>query len=52
MSPAGAALLVAPEEPLPIHRICHDPDRMQAVYDIGRKAGATALPSVKEFLQK
>ena len=49
---AGATLLVAPEEPLPIHRICHDPDRMQAVYDIGRKAGATALPSVKEFLQK
>ncbi len=47
---AGAALLVAPESPLPIHRVCHDPDRMQAVYDIGREAGTAALPLVRKFL--
>ncbi len=36
---AGAAILVAPKEPLPISRVCHDPDVMQLVYDIGRRAG-------------
>lgn len=35
----GAAVLIAPKEPLPISRVCHDPDVMQRVYDIGRKAG-------------
>jgi predicted patatin/cPLA2 family phospholipase len=48
---AGAALLVAPESPLPIHRVCHDPGRMQAVYDIGREAGTAALPLVRKFLE-
>ena len=46
----GAALLVCPEAPLPISRVCHDPDRMQRVYDLGRAAGEKALASVKEFL--
>ena len=36
---AGKAVLIAPKEPLPISRVCHDPDVMQRVYDIGRKAG-------------
>ena len=36
---AGTAILIAPEEPLEISRVCHDPDVMQRVYDIGRKAG-------------
>ena len=48
---AGAALLMAPESPLPIHRACHDPDLMQTIYDLGRKAGATALPRLREFLR-
>lgn len=34
----GAAFLIAPEEPLEISRVCHDPETMQRVYDIGRKA--------------
>ena len=37
----GAAVLVSPGEPLPISRVCHDPDVMQRVYDIGRRAGET-----------
>ena len=36
---ANKALLIAPKEPLPISRTCHDPEVMQRVYDIGRKAG-------------
>ena len=35
----GKAILVAPKEPLPISRVCHDPEVMQRVYDIGREAG-------------
>lgn len=46
----GAALLVCPEAPLPIARVCHDPEEMQRVYDLGCTAGEKALASVKEFL--
>lgn len=44
---AGAALLIAPEAPLPISRVCHDPAEMQRVYDLGRTAGEKALPLVE-----
>ena len=47
---AGAALLVAPPEPLPIARVCHDPDLIQRVYDIGHTVGKKVLKEVKEFL--
>ena len=43
----GAALLVAPPFDLPISRVCHDPDVMQRVYDIGREQGAKFLPAVR-----
>ena len=36
---AGKAVLISPKEPLDISRVCHDPERMQRVYDAGRKAG-------------
>ena len=39
---AGKAVLIAPDEPLPISRVCHDPAVMQRVYDAGRKAGEKA----------
>ncbi len=35
---AGKAALIAPDEPLPISRVCHDPDAMQRAYEIGREA--------------
>ena len=47
---AGAALLVSPPEPLPISRVCHDPNRMRRVYEIGRQAGNAALRDVRDFL--
>ena len=46
----GAALVLAPEAPLPISRICHDPDRMQQVYDHGLCYGRRRLAEVMEFL--
>ena len=35
----GTAVLIAPEETLPISRVCHDPATMQRIYDTGREAG-------------
>lgn len=49
---AGAALVVAPEEALPIGHVCHDPDRMRRVYDIGWMAGEAAEVGVKAFLSR
>ncbi len=47
---AGASLLIAPERPLEISRLCHDPDVMQRVYDAGREAAKAHLPQVRDFL--
>ena len=47
---AGAALLVSPPEPLPISRVCHDPDIMRRVYEIGRRIGTDMLEKVETFL--
>ena len=33
-----ATILIAPEKPLEISRVCHDPEVMQRVYDLGRRA--------------
>ena len=49
---AGAALVVAPEEALPIGHVCHDAGRMQRVYDIGKKTGQAAVGKVKAFLAR
>ena len=47
---AGAVILIAPESPLEISRVCHDPNVMQHIYDIGRKAGETAnLRELSQF---
>jgi predicted patatin/cPLA2 family phospholipase len=39
----GDAILIAPEKPLEISRVCHDPAIMQRVYDLGRKAADQAI---------
>ena len=49
---AGAALLIAPEKPLEISRLCHDPEQMQRVYDEGRKAATERLAEIKGFLAR
>jgi len=46
----GAALLIAPDRDLPVSRVCHDPDVMQRVYDIGHVAGEREAEAVKAFL--
>ena len=47
---AGAALLVSPPEPLPISRVCHDPDRMRRVYEIGRRIGTDMLERLQAWI--
>ena len=45
----GAAFLLAPETPLDISRICHDLERMQAVYDLGRRQTEAKLNDILDF---
>ena len=47
---SGDALLIAPAAPLEISRVCHDPEQMQRVYDIGRETGEQNLAKIKRFL--
>ena len=44
----GSALLIAPEQPLEISRICHDPDTMQRVYETGRRAAERRLDEIRK----
>lgn len=47
----GRCLVVAPDEPLPIGHISHDPAEMRRVYDAGRKMGARRIEDIKKFLK-
>ena len=49
---AGAAFLIAPDSPLEISRLCHDPEQMQRVYDAGREAATAQLAHVRKFLEQ
>lgn len=49
---AGRAFVIAPPEKLPIGHIEHDPDKILEVYRIGRKAAASQLEAIKEFMKQ
>ncbi len=49
---AGEVLVIRPESVLEIGRIEHNPDTLQKVYDLGRKAGEKQLEAVKKFIEK
>lgn len=46
----GSALIICPDEKLPIGRIEHDPEVMKKVYDLGRKTADSKLEELKVFL--
>lgn len=46
----GKILLIRPEAPLPVRRLCHDPAKLQAAYDIGYAMGERRLAEVRTFL--
>ena len=40
-----------PENPLPLGRLCHDPELLQAAYDIGRNQALRRLPELTAFFK-
>ena len=48
----GSAFVIAPPEELPVGRIEHDPEKLQAAYDIGRKVMTEKLEALKAFLNR
>ena len=48
----GNTLVIRPPKKLPISRLTHDPEIMQAVYDIGREEGLARLEEIREFLKR
>ena len=48
----GRIFLIRPQVPLPVGRICHDPEKLQQTYDIGKACAAELLPQIKIFLEQ
>ena len=48
---AGACFVIRPEKPLPIGRIEHDPAKLKAVYDEGRRIMEGRLGALKSWLE-
>ena len=48
---AGKTLVICPSEPLPIGRIEKDPEKLRAVYEIGRAEGERRLFDILDFLK-
>ena len=49
---AGRCLVIRPDEKIPIGHVCHDPEQMQRVYDMGRDMGHRHLHSLTDFFAK
>lgn len=49
---AGRALVIRPEAPLPIGRICHDPEALRTVHEIGMQTAGKRLDEIREFLRR
>jgi len=47
----GRCLVIRPEEKIPIGHICHDPEVMQRVYEMGRQTGKKYIKQIKAYYQ-
>lgn len=47
----GAALVIQPGKALDIGRVEHDPEKMRAVYELGRQAAEEKLDAMRAFLK-
>ena len=47
----GNVFVIRPEAPLDIHRVEHDKEKIQAVYDLGRATAEEHLDALRAFLQ-
>lgn len=48
----GNTLVICPEEALPISRTERDPEKLRAVYEIGRKIAIERIEEIRNFLQE
>lgn len=48
----GLAYVIRPSEALPIGHICHDPEQMRLVYELGRQTALQHIDEVKMFLNQ
>lgn len=46
----GELFVIRPEEPLPIGKVEKDPEKLKAVYEIGRRIAAARLDEIKRYL--
>lgn len=46
----GTAFVIRPPEKLPVSHVTHDPEKLRAVYAIGRETGLSVLPALRAFL--
>lgn len=45
----GHTFVICPKEPLTIGHISHNPQQMQATYDLGRQAALERIDDIKAF---
>lgn len=48
----GEVFVIRPDQPIGIKRIETDPDKLQAVYDLGRRDGLASLDAMNAYLNK
>jgi predicted patatin/cPLA2 family phospholipase len=48
----GNTLILCPDEKLPIERVEHDPEKLRAVYDIGRRHAEEHMEEIRTFMEK
>ena len=48
---AGAAIVICPDEPLPIDRVTHDPGKLHETWVLGRRAARAALPKLLSMVE-
>ena len=47
----GKAMVIRPSSPIEIGRIEKNPDKLQAVYELGAKDGNANLQKIKDFIK-
>ncbi len=48
----GRCLVIRPDGKLPIGHVCHDPDQMEHVYQMGREAGRKNIKAIEAFYSR
>ena len=48
----GRSLVIRPDGKLPIGHVCHDPDQMEHVYQMGREAGRKNIKAIEAFYNR